>query len=306
MLAPDGSARHPRTRVIRMRCVRFTPYGLAMTDFTDTDLSGSTARRVVLRDVTAERVDLSGCRAENVLLRGGDVRSADLSGLRLRDVLFSDTVVRGAYLQGLEISGEVERLTVNGIDVGPLVLAELDRRYPDHAAMRPTDPDGFRHAWDVVEGLWAGTVERARGFDPGLLHESVDGEWSFVQTLRHLSFATESWLLRAIEGDPAPWHPLSLPWDEAPEMDGVPHDREVRPDLEAALELRRDRMAAVRRYLDGLTAEALAAATEPVEGAGWPEPRSYPVRECLLTILNEEWWHRRYAERDLDALAARA
>jgi hypothetical protein len=29
------------------------------------------------------------------------------------------------------------------------------------------------------------------------------------------------------------------------------------------------------------------------------------VRECLLRILNEEWEHRLYAERDLDALQAR-
>jgi hypothetical protein len=28
------------------------------------------------------------------------------------------------------------------------------------------------------------------------------------------------------------------------------------------------------------------------------------VRECLLIILNEEWEHRLYAERDLDALQA--
>jgi hypothetical protein len=29
------------------------------------------------------------------------------------------------------------------------------------------------------------------------------------------------------------------------------------------------------------------------------------VRECLLTILNEEWEHRLYAERDLDVLDGR-
>jgi len=28
------------------------------------------------------------------------------------------------------------------------------------------------------------------------------------------------------------------------------------------------------------------------------------VRECLLVILNEEWEHRLYAERDLGALQA--
>jgi hypothetical protein len=53
--------------------------------------------------------------------------------------------------------------------------------------MRLTDPAGFRTAWDVVERLWSGTVERAHRLDPALLHESVDGEWSFVETLRHLA-----------------------------------------------------------------------------------------------------------------------
>ena len=276
-----------------------------MADIEDVDRSGARVRRLVARDVTAREVDLSGADAEDLRMRGASVRSADLTGLRLRDVLLADVVVRGAYLQGVEISGEVEGLTVNGVDVGPLVDAELDRRYPDHAAMRPTDAAGFRHAWDVVEELWAGTVHRARTLDPALLHESVDGEWSFTETLRHLVFATESWLHRAVLGDPAPWHPLSLPWDEAPDVPGVPRDRDVRPDLDTVLAVRHGRMAAVRRYLDDLTDRALAADTAPVDAPGWPEPRAYPVRECLLTILNEEWWHRRFAERDLDALVQR-
>ena len=72
------------------------------------------------------------------------------------------------------------------------------------------------------------------------------------------------------------------------------------------LELRRDRMATVREVVDGLTDESLAGDTEPVEAPGWPPPRSFPVRECLLIILNEEWEHRLYAERDLDALEHKA
>jgi aminoglycoside phosphotransferase len=70
-------------------------------------------------------------------------------------------------------------------------------------------------------------------------------------------------------------------------------------------QLRRDRMSTMRQVIGGLTSASLDAHTEPVEGPGWPQPRSYPVRECLLCILNEEWEHRLYAERDLDALEAR-
>jgi hypothetical protein len=64
-------------------------------------------------------------------------------------------------------------------------------------------------------------------------------------------------------------------------------------------------MAGVRRVIDGLTDESLASGTTPVEGPGWPQPRIYPVRECLRVVLNEEWWHRMFAERDLAVLAAR-
>jgi DinB superfamily len=85
---------------------------------------------------------------------------------------------------------------------------------------------------------------------------------------------------------------------------GVPRDRDARPSLEVVLELHRDRMSTVRKVLDGLTDESLDGQTEPVDGPGWPESRSYPVRECLLRILNEEWEHRCYAERDLDVLEA--
>lgn len=79
-----------------------------------------------------------------------------------------------------------------------------------------------------VERLWGETVERARRLDPDLLHESVDEEWSFIETLRHLVFATGSWVRRAILGDPSPWDALDLPWDEMADTPGVPRDRDVR------------------------------------------------------------------------------
>ena len=246
--------------------------------------------------------DLSGSRFERVDLTGAEFVAADLCQARFRGVDFRGVVMTGVEMCDVRIDGEFKNLLVNGVDVAPLVEAELDRREPDRAKMRPTDPAGFREAWDIVERLWDGTVGRARGLDPDLLHESVDGEWSFIETLRHLAFATDSWARRAILGDPSPWDPLDLPWDEMPDTPGVPRDRDVRPSLDEVLALRRDRMATVREMIDGLTDESLAAHTEPVEGPGWPPPESFPVREVLLIVLNEEWYHRQFAERDLDAL----
>lgn len=208
----------------------------------------------------------------------------------------------GVELVNAQIDGDIQNLVVNGVDIAPLVDAELDRRDPDRAKMRPVDPAGFRAAWDIIERRWAATVERTRRLDPGLLHESVDGQWSFIETLRHLAFATDAWVRRAILGDPSPWHPLDLPWDEMPDIPDIPRDRDVRPTLDEVMAVRQDRMATVRTVIDGLTEESLAARTEPVEAPGWPPPESFPVRECLLILLNEEWHHRQFAERDLDAI----
>lgn len=249
--------------------------------------------------------DLTDSRFDGVDLRGAEFRDVDLRDARFRSVWMSGVVMNGVELTGVEINGEVENLLINGVDVGPLVEAELNRRDPDRVKMRPTDPAGFREAWNLLDRLWAETVVRARGLDPALLHESVNGEWSFIETLRHLVFATDSWIRRAILGDPAPWHPLALPWDEMPDIPGVPRDRTARPSLDEVLALRADRMAGVRALLSDLTDESLNATTDPVDGPGWPQPISFPVRECLLCILNEEWEHRRYAERDLAVLAAR-
>ncbi|MFD2082673.1 Pentapeptide repeat-containing protein [Actinopolymorpha cephalotaxi] len=249
--------------------------------------------------------DLRETRFERVDLRGAQFRNSDLTGAVFRGAWLTGVVMRGVELVDVEIHGEVGNLTINGVDVAPLVEAELDRRHPDRVKMRPADPDGFREAWNILERLWDGTVVRARRLDPPLLHESVGGEWSFVQTLRHLVFATDAWIRRAILGDPSPWDPLDLPWDEMPETPGVPWDRTAQPSLDTVLALRRDRMATVREVVDGLTVESLAGHTNPLEGAGWPPPISFPVRDVLLCVLNEEWQHRLYAERDLAILETR-
>ena len=249
--------------------------------------------------------DFEESRFDRVRLLGAEFRGGDFSGARFHGVAMNGVVMRGVELVDADISGEIVNVTINGVEVVPLIEAELDRRYPDRIRMRPTTPAGFAEAWDLVERLWAGTVDRARRLDPELLHASVDGEWSFIETLRHLVFATDSWVRRAIAGDPSPWHPLGLPHDEMPDSPGVPRDRAARPSLDTMLEVRRDRMSTVREVIGGLTDESLDADTVPVEAPGWPPPRSFPVRACLLCILNEEWEHRLYAERDLARLEAR-
>ena len=59
----------------------------------------------------------------------------------------------------------------------------------------------------VLERTWAATLERVAAMPAGTVDVSVDGEWSFAQTLRHLVLATDAWLGRAVLGI-EPFHPI--------------------------------------------------------------------------------------------------
>nr|MDT0657321.1 DinB family protein [Micromonospora sp. DSM 115978] len=262
-----------------------------MTEFREQDLTGAAFERVSLRGATFDRVHLNDAR----------MHAVDLSGALIHGAMFFGSRLRGVELVDVEISGELRNVIVNGVDIAPLVDAELNRRMPDRARMRPTDADGFRAAWATLERLWADTLARAETFPVEALHRGVDGEWSFIQTLRHLNFASAAWAGRMVLGDASPWHPLDLPWDEAPGWDGIPWDRDARPSLGEVLAVRRERQAMVRQVMESLTDAQVAAEVTRTE-PGWPQAEGFPVRECLRIVLNEEWEHRLYAERDLTAL----
>lgn len=269
------------------------PYGGQMTDFLEQDLAGSTFRRVNLAGSTFREARLTDALLQDVDLSRTRVRAAYLDGVRMTGVEVPD----------LEIYGELGRLVVNGVDVVPLVEAELDLRMPERAMMRPTDAAGFREAYAVLDRLWSATVERARSLRPEQLHERVGEEWSFIETLRHLGFAHACWVSGVVLADPTPFHPLDLPWDEAPTFAGVPWDRDVRPSLEEVLTVRAQRRGTVAGVLDDLTDDGLEA---PVLSATpfLADAEGLTVAQCIRVVINEEWEHRLYAERDLRSLPA--
>lgn len=94
--------------------------------------------------------DLRRSRFEHVDLSASEFRASDLTESRFRGVELNRVRMSGVELVDVDIYGEILNVTINGVDIGPLVEAELDRRYPERAKMRPTDPAGFREAWDVV------------------------------------------------------------------------------------------------------------------------------------------------------------
>jgi hypothetical protein len=240
-----------------------------------------------------ERQFPEGSRVDDLDLSGVHLHGANLEGARLTET----------YLMGADISGDIEGLRVNGVEIEPLVRAELDRLQPDRVKLRATDMAGLREAWSMVERLWAVTTERALRLPEAVQREGVNGEWSTVETLRHLVFATDCWLFRAIRLVPSPYHPWGLPWSGAdPEFtSAVGVDTSASPSLEEVMAVRCDHQQAVRETLEDLTDAGLAEVRAAPDSPGHPNGE-HSVLQCLHVLLNEEWEHHRYTVRDLYVL----
>jgi len=236
--------------------------------------------------------------------RGARIHLCDLAGLEIRDCDVSGLKVVDCYGGTVQLAGGFEKVVVNDVDVTAYVEAELDRQHPARRLAREAEsPDDYRRTWDAVEALWAHTLERAKLLPESTLHERVDGEWSVVETQRHLLFGSDAWLGNAVLEEAAPYHPLGFPHG------GMPAEQAARlgltleasPTLDEVLAARRVRMATMRQFVDGLTEAELdrTCARKPAE----PYPdQQYVVRRCLTVVLKEEVEHHRYCVRDLAVL----
>ena len=231
-------------------------------------------------------------------LRGARFTRADLSGVVMRGV-----DVAGADIDAPWLTDGESSLWVNGVDVAPLVDAELNRRFPGRADRRADDPDGLRAAWAALERTWADTLQRVAGMPAGTVDVSVRGEWSFAQTLRHLIMATDLWLGAAILGRAQPFHPIGQPNADY-ESDGNDMSifTTVAPSYADVLDVRAGRVTMARDFLATVTSDELAATRKNP----WAPERQETILSCLHVVLEEEWEHHRYAVRDLDAIKADA
>jgi hypothetical protein len=240
--------------------------------------------------------------------RGSRIHLCDLAALEIRDCEVSGLKIVDCYGAGVYLGGAFERLVVNDVDVTAYVEAELDRLHPARALAREAaSVVEFQAAWKAVETQWEATFDRAGHLPEAALHEQVDGEWSFVETQRHLLMGGDAWLGSAVLEEASPYHQLGLPHG------GMPPDAaaalgltpDADPALDEVLAPRRARMATMRRVVDGLTDAELDRVCGRKPGESYPD-REYVVRYCLKVVLKEEAEHHRYAVRDLAVLEAAA
>ncbi|MEZ5226655.1 MAG: DinB family protein [Acidimicrobiales bacterium] len=235
--------------------------------------------------------DFEGATLDRVSFKGATFRSCDVSGVTMRSVDVS----------GLDIDSHdlmFGTLIVNGVDVVPLVEAELNRQFPGRELQKSQTPEGLRDGWVAVQAAWDVTVASRPA---ELIDAQVDDEWSLAQTLRHLVLATDAWLRGGVLAIEQPFHEIGQIFSGAAEMGfDVSIFRTDVPTFAEILAVRAERQQMVTDFLADVTPELLAEErANPWGGDDWRPT----VGDCLRVILEEEWAHLRYIRRDLAVLA---
>lgn len=229
----------------------------------------------------------------------------DLSGAEFRECDLTGARFVGVIMDRVDIDGSFDHLVVNGVDVSAYVDAELDRRHPVRVLIRSGRPDDLRAAWRELGAEWERTTSTARA--RGLEHESVDGEWSVLQTLRHLVFVHDSWFRRCCLGSAQ----LFTPWGIGPSAEPYHRahglDPSLEPGADAVVAVRDEQRTELTTWLADVTAEELEAPAPVPDGDVWPTyARGRTVGQCLRTVLTENLEHHRFVARDLALLAERS
>lgn len=227
----------------------------------------------------------------------------DLTDAEFRECDLTRARFVGVVMQDAVIDGLVTNLVVNGVEVTTYVEAELDRRHPVRLLIRSADPAQLHRAHQQLQADWATTLTRLRAMPEGSEHRSVGGEWSAVQTLRHLVFVHDSWFRRCCLGSTSPFTPIGLAADFVPDQREQGLDLAATPSLDDVAAVRAAQAAELDAWLAAVTDAELTSIAPVPEGPGWPSYASgRSVLQCLHTILNEEWAHHGFCVRDLDLL----
>ena len=185
-------------------------------------------------------------------------------------------------------SGEAGLVDVEGVQVAPPVT-EQQARGLLAAGLLADDREGLSRCWQQLIDEWDRTAA-GPALQDNIAKQRVHGEWSLVETLRHLVMVSDAWVGVGVLGRKE-LHPLGLP----PHF--MPPDPRFTIDADPTIE----EVLAIRRGRQEMVADAIASVdnlARPCHG----HLAQFPVLGAFQVVLSEEWAHHHFATRDLSVL----
>jgi hypothetical protein len=156
------------------------------------------------------------------------------------------------------------------------------------------DVDSAREAVAAATTALGETMLRVSSLADDDRHRRVNGEWSAVESLRHLVLVIDVWLSKTVLGHADPFHPIGLPPSFMPrKLPGSSIDPEARPSFDETCQVLQGRVAGLGDYVEALTQEELARSIEGHAGS---------VAAALGVLFDELRAHNRFINRDLDVI----
>lgn len=162
--------------------------------FADANMSGAEFRHLNLSGAVFDVVNLGGASFNNV----------NLSGMKIRDANLSNTIIEDAYIAGL---------TVMGIEIAPLIEAELDRREPERARLRIDirDPDEVKAFIGWLDAECAAFKTFLRATSPAQLRRRpAENEWNALEVVRHMLFVEDVYINHFIMNHDKPYIKMGM------------------------------------------------------------------------------------------------
>src|ERR1700754_1490922 len=104
-------------------------------------------------------------------LPGARFRFADLAGAAFEQSYLPRAVMRGVDLTDADIDGAISGLKVNGVEVLPLIDAELNRQYPGREHARSQVLAEQRESFEAALRTWSATLDRVATMPEGTVDQ---------------------------------------------------------------------------------------------------------------------------------------
>ncbi len=189
---------------------------MASEVFEHKEMQGSVFKEVNLNNSRFDLTSITGAAFNMVNMPDSVFSNTSLNNSVFKCSNLENAVIAETFLRNMKISFCLyDGLTIDGIEVLPLVEAEKDRLDPERIRLRiknPFDPDEVKKVMHHLDEVRDGFYAFLRSTPHELLIKKPKGidRWSALEHVRHLVFAEDLYLNHRLLNNNIPYNPIGM------------------------------------------------------------------------------------------------